>query len=136
MWHYIRLYIPEEKIKMVFGRLGYQVETVRHYLKREFNYKDGKDIQKDLDVKKSFLDVRLVYKDSEIPELNRKLSLLIDCIRRTNKNCRWSRNSQAITMSLGPGLYNVEDTVGKYEIKYRFKTVLEEVLEIDPKYFL
>ena len=121
---------------MVFGRLGYQVETVRHYLKREFNYRDGKDIQKDLDVKKSFLDVRLVYKDSEIPELNRRLSLLIDCIRRTNKNCRWSSNSQAITMSLGPGLYNVEDTVGKYEIKYRFKTVLEEVLEIDPKYFL
>ena len=133
MWFNYKFWLEEAKVKMVFSRLGYHIETVRCYLKREFGYKNGEEIEKDLGVKKSFLDLRLAYKDFEVEDLNKRLALLLEKIRGSTG--WWAKNSSAITMSISES-YNIEDTAGKYELKHRFGKILEEILEIDPGYYL
>jgi hypothetical protein len=126
-WHF---WAPETKIRTVFNKLGYNIQTVRCYLKQEFRYKNEKAIVEDLDVKKSFLDAILVYKDEEMPELNKRLSALIECVRETESRRYWTKNIYALRWNTEPGCYDLRRTVYRYTMKYRFKEIIEEVFEI------
>lgn len=133
MWYSFSFWLPEEKARIVFNKLGYNVETVRCYLKREFGYKNGQAIIDDLHVKPSFLNARLVYKDSEIPELNRRLGILLGIVREAEPNKWWMKNINVLGHAISRG-YDIRDTVAWFEMKHRFRKVLEELLEIDPRY--
>ncbi len=127
-WHF---WASEDKIKSIFNKQGYNVQTVRCYLKQEFGYKNGKEITEDLEVKKSFLDAYLVYKDSEALELNERLSDLINFLR-DSKGCRsWGRNVYALRWNVNEKQYDIRKTVGRFEMKFRFKEIIGRILDIE-----
>lgn len=127
-WHF---WASEDKIKSIFNKQGYNVQTVRCYLKREFGYKNGKEIIEDLEVKKSFLDACLVYKDSEVSELNERLSDLINFLRDTKGRRSWGRNVYALRWNVNEKQYDIRKTVGRFEMKFRLKEIIGHILEID-----
>jgi len=129
-WHF---WASENKIKSIFNKQGYNVQTVRCYLKQEFGYKNGKEIAEDLEVKKSFLDAFLVYKDSEVSELNERLSDLINFLRDTKSRRGWggNRNIYALRWNVNEKRYDIMKTVGRFEMKFRFKEIIECILDIE-----
>ena len=127
-WHF---WASENKIKSIFNKQGYNVQTVRCYLKQEFGYKNGKEITEDLEVKKSFLDACLVYKDSEMSELNERLSDLINFLRDTKGYRTWGRNIYALRWNVIEKQYDIRKTVGRFEMKFRFKEIIGRILDIE-----
>ena len=127
-WHF---WASENKIKSIFNKQGYNIQTVRCYLKQEFGYKNGKEITEDLEVKKSFLDACLVYKDSEMSELNERLSDLINFLRDTKGYRTWGRNIYALRWNVIEKQYDIRKTVGRFEMKFRFKEIIGRILDIE-----
>ena len=127
-WHF---WAPESKIRVVFNKFGYNIQTVRCYLVQEFGYKNENEIVDDLGVKKSFLDAKLVYKEDEKPELNRRLSDLIDYIRGIDRSRYWMKNIQALKWNTEPLIdYDTRKTVYRYTMKYRFKETIENFFDV------
>lgn len=126
-WHF---WAPETKIIAVFNKFGYNIQTVRCYLEQEFGYKSEREIVDDLGVKKSFLDAKLVYKSEEIPELNRRLSDLIEQIRGIDNSRSWMKNIYALRRNTDPRCYDLKETVYRYTMKYRFKELIENFFDI------
>lgn len=129
-WYSWSFWGSGEKIRNVFYNFGYDVLSVRNYLKKEFGYKNGSEIIEDLGVKKSFLDYQLVFKESEIPELNRRLSILLESVRAAHKDT-WLKSSYAFDHTIDPRQYHIRYTVARFGIKYRFREIIEEVLKLD-----
>jgi hypothetical protein len=127
-WHF---WASETKIRAVFNKFGYNIQTVRCYLGQEFGYKNEKAIVDDLGVKKSFLDAKLVYKNDEIPELNRRLSDLIEQIRGVEDSRYWMKNIYVLRRNTDPGSYDLKETVYRYTMKYRFKELIENFLDVN-----
>jgi len=131
-WYSWNFWSSGEKIRNVFYNFGYDVLSVRNYLKKEFGYKSGSEIIEDLGVKKSFLDYVLVFKESEIPELNRRLSILLDSVKAASRrDSYWLKSSYAFSHTIDPGRYHIKYTVARFGIKYRFREIIEEVLKLD-----
>lgn len=128
-WYTWSYWAQEEKIRAIFHRLGYETMTVRCYLKQEFGYKNGREIVEDLKVKESFLRAILVFKDDEIPELNRRMSDLLIFIR--DNTGWWVKNVGVLRTNVNSTRYNIEETVAWFQMKYRFKSVIEEILNIE-----
>lgn len=131
-WYSWSFWGSGEKIRNVFYNFGYDVLSVRNYLKKEFGYKNGSEIIEDLGVKRSFLDYQLVFKESEIPELNRRLSILLELVKATpRKDAYWLKSSYAFDHTIFPGQYHIKYTVARFGIKYRFREIIEEILKLD-----
>ena len=127
-YYNFNFWIQFSKLKSALTRLGYNVETVRIFLKEHFGYKSETEIVEDLGVKKSFLDAKLMYKDDEEDELARRFSILLPIIKGSNNSCWWKKNVYVLCESLAPEDSSV--TVSAFEVRHRMKSVIEEMFGI------
>ena len=132
-WYTYNYYAPSEKMKAIFSKNGYITESVVVYLKREFGYKNGKEIRKDLNVNYGFTSAILAYKESERDVLFDMMSAL--CHKLKDQDVNYRRYPTGI-YSLGTIIYEGipdpwSNTVqNRFEIRRRFKSLIDELLGI------
>lgn len=129
-YYNFNFWIQYPRLKTALNKLGYNTETVRDFLKEHFGYKSGTEIVRDLGVKKSFLDAKLMYKDSEEGELTRRFSLLLPIVKSADNSCWWKKNINALNQSLSPGDFTSNSTVSAFEIRVRMRNIIEDLFGI------
>lgn len=132
-WYTYNYYAPSEKMRAIFSKHGYITESVVVYLKREFGYKNGKEIRKDLNVNCGFTNAILAYKESEKEELFDMMSAL--CHKLRDQEINYRRYSPGV-YSLGITIYEgipdpwSKTVQNKFEIRRRFKSLIDELLGV------
>ena len=131
-WYTYSYYAPSDRIKAIFNRKGYITESVLMYLKREFGYKNGKEIQKDLNVNSGFTNAILAYKESEKDELFDMMSGLCLKLKEQEKRGYYSSGVYCLGMIIYEGIRDPwsKTVQSRFEIRRRFKSLINELLEI------
>ena len=64
-------------------------------------------------------------------ELNERLSDLINFLRDTKGYRTWGRNIYALRWNVIEKQYDIRKTVGRFEMKFRFKEIIGRILDIE-----
>ena len=119
-----KMWLDDGKVERYYKRMGYDVVTVRQYLKDNFGFKNGAEIIKKYGVTYSLLSSKLVYNESETFELKAMMSDLLDFL--DNRERRWWNSGRSVLFASEVYGLRWDDPefnkkiIGKYELRNRF----------------
>jgi len=128
-----RYWTSDTKIRAILSRYEYETETVVCFLKREFGYKNGKEIKEDLKVNSGFLNAILAYKEEEEPTLIDWMGALLNKLRSEKAIPRYCAGVCALDINIFDR--NDRDEYWKYTVRNkfemyrRFKQIIDELLD-------
>lgn len=119
-----KMWLDDGKVERYYKRIGYDVVTVRQYLKDNFGFKNGAEIINKYGVSYSLLCSKLVYNESEAFDLKTMMSDLLDFL--DNRERRWWNSGRSVLFTSEVYGLRWDDpefdkrVVGKYELRNRF----------------
>lgn len=128
-----KIWLDDDKVERYYKRIGYDVVTVRRYLKDNFGFKNGAEIVNKYGVSYSLLGSKLVYNESEAFDLKTMMSDLLDYLD-VRERTWWNSGRSVLFTSEVYGLRWGDPefdkrVIGKYELRNRFSNEITSFIK-------